>query len=108
MNSTMSIGQARKMVEQLKIEASLCRIKVGGTLSLSSWPDRAVCPQTSGCLSHALRMKDASPLPLTPSGREGVPGSVRRGVPRPLWGRREGKTVLRAGKLQSLSGVLVG
>lgn len=31
-NSTMSIGQARKMVEQLKIEASLCRIKVGGTL----------------------------------------------------------------------------
>lgn len=36
MNSTMSIGQARKMVEQLKIEASLCRIKVGGTrLSLA-------------------------------------------------------------------------
>jgi guanine nucleotide-binding protein G(I)/G(S)/G(O) subunit gamma-3 len=32
-NSTMSIGQARKMVEQLKIEASLCRIKVGGTLA---------------------------------------------------------------------------
>lgn len=32
-NSTMSIGQARKMVEQLKIEASLCRIKVGETLT---------------------------------------------------------------------------
>ena len=32
-NSTMSIGQARKMVEQLKIEASLCRIKVGATLA---------------------------------------------------------------------------
>lgn len=43
-NSTMSIGQARKMVEQLKIEASLCRIKVGGTLAGSpiSWPGRAV------------------------------------------------------------------
>lgn len=41
-NSTMSIGQARKMVEQLKIEASLCRIKVGGTLALISWPGLAV------------------------------------------------------------------
>ena len=37
MNSTMSIGQARKMVEQLKIEASLCRIKVGGALDPISW-----------------------------------------------------------------------
>lgn len=36
-NSTMSIGQARKMVEQLKIEASLCRIKVGGALDPISW-----------------------------------------------------------------------
>lgn len=38
MNSTMSIGQARKMVEQLKIEASLCRIKVGATLAPTSSP----------------------------------------------------------------------
>ncbi|TNN82784.1 Guanine nucleotide-binding protein G(I)/G(S)/G(O) subunit gamma-3 [Liparis tanakae] len=27
-NSAMSVGQARKLVEQLKIEASFCRIKV--------------------------------------------------------------------------------
>ncbi len=27
-NSSMSVGQARKLVEQLKIEASFCRIKV--------------------------------------------------------------------------------
>jgi len=27
-NSAMSAGQARKLVEQLKIEASFCRIKV--------------------------------------------------------------------------------
>lgn len=36
-NSTMSIGQARKMVEQLKIEASLCRIKVGGDPAAQTW-----------------------------------------------------------------------
>lgn len=47
-NSTMSIGQARKMVEQLKIEASLCRIKVGGTLDPISCPSCAVGSQTSG------------------------------------------------------------
>lgn len=37
-NSTMSIGQARKMVEQLKIEASLCRIKVGAAARGSTSP----------------------------------------------------------------------
>lgn len=31
MNSTMSVGHARKLVEQLKIEASFCRIRVGKT-----------------------------------------------------------------------------
>lgn len=46
-NSTMSIGQARKMVEQLKIEASLCRIKVGGALD-PSWQGCTVDCQTSG------------------------------------------------------------
>lgn len=35
-NSTMSVGQARKLVEQLKIEASFCRIKVRQSLLLRS------------------------------------------------------------------------
>lgn len=32
-NTTMSVGQARKLVEQLKIEASFCRIKASKTSS---------------------------------------------------------------------------
>lgn len=44
-NSTMSIGQARKMVEQLKIEASLCRIKVGGALDPISWQPVSQVPK---------------------------------------------------------------
>lgn len=35
-NSTMSVGQARKLVEQLKIEASFCRIKVRQSMFLRS------------------------------------------------------------------------
>lgn len=43
MNSTMSVGQARKLVEQLKIEASFCRIKVKHTAArLTFRRDKAV------------------------------------------------------------------
>ncbi|KAK9391131.1 guanine nucleotide-binding protein GI/GS/GO subunit gamma-3 [Crotalus adamanteus] len=43
-NSTMSIGQARKMVEQLKIEASMCRIKVSkAAADLMTYCDAHVC-----------------------------------------------------------------
>lgn len=39
-NSTMSVGQARKLVEQLKIEASFCRIKVRQSEHLPSRIDK--------------------------------------------------------------------
>ncbi|KAG5285093.1 hypothetical protein AALO_G00034000 [Alosa alosa] len=43
-NSTMSVGQARKLVEQLKIEASFCRIKVSkAAADLMAYCDAHVC-----------------------------------------------------------------
>ncbi|XP_061660286.1 uncharacterized protein si:dkey-175m17.7 [Syngnathoides biaculeatus] len=43
-NSTMSVGQARKLVEQLKIEASFCRIKVSkAAADLMAYCDAHTC-----------------------------------------------------------------
>ncbi|XP_061608674.1 uncharacterized protein si:dkey-175m17.7 [Phyllopteryx taeniolatus] len=43
-NSTMSVGQARKLVEQLKIEASFCRIKVSkAAADLMAYCDAHAC-----------------------------------------------------------------
>ncbi|CAK6449632.1 unnamed protein product [Pipistrellus nathusii] len=54
-NSTMSIGQARKMVEQLKIEASLCRIKVS----------KAAADLMSYCDAHACEDPLITPVPTS-------------------------------------------
>lgn len=74
-NSTMSIGQARKMVEQLKIEASLCRIKVGATLAPISPPG----------LSCRFAITPPTPkkmlLFLTPRGQRQKLGFVSKVVP---------------------------
>uniref|UniRef100_A0A3B3QV19 Guanine nucleotide-binding protein subunit gamma n=1 Tax=Paramormyrops kingsleyae TaxID=1676925 RepID=A0A3B3QV19_9TELE len=45
-NSTMSVGQARKLVEQLKIEASMCRIKVSkAAADLMAYCDAHACEE---------------------------------------------------------------
>lgn len=62
-NSTMSIGQARKMVEQLKIEASLCRIKVGATLA-------SISSSGLSCRFYKPWKKDASFLDILRSEAE--------------------------------------
>ncbi|OWK17190.1 hypothetical protein Celaphus_00013374 [Cervus elaphus hippelaphus] len=54
-NSTMSIGQARKMVEQLKIEASLCRIKVS----------KAAADLMTYCDAHACEDPLITPVPTS-------------------------------------------
>ncbi|XP_057582597.1 guanine nucleotide-binding protein G(I)/G(S)/G(O) subunit gamma-3 isoform X1 [Hippopotamus amphibius kiboko] len=54
-NSTMSIGQARKMVEQLKIEASLCRIKVS----------KAATDLMTYCDAHACEDPLITPVPTS-------------------------------------------
>ncbi|XP_061461943.1 guanine nucleotide-binding protein G(I)/G(S)/G(O) subunit gamma-3 isoform X1 [Rhineura floridana] len=54
-NSTMSIGQARKMVEQLKIEASMCRIKVS----------KAAADLMTYCDAHACEDPLITPVPTS-------------------------------------------
>ncbi|XP_023420071.1 guanine nucleotide-binding protein G(I)/G(S)/G(O) subunit gamma-3 isoform X1 [Cavia porcellus] len=63
-NSTMSIGQARKMVEQLKIEASLCRIKCrqpppGDQVS------KAAADLMTYCDAHACEDPLITPVPTS-------------------------------------------
>lgn len=71
-NSTMSIGQARKMVEQLKIEASLCRIKVGGMRVRDAPAPR--CPRLGGGRPGRRRGQRRAGLGSHPSRRPGVQG----------------------------------
>ncbi|KAG5843895.1 hypothetical protein ANANG_G00155750 [Anguilla anguilla] len=54
-NSTMSVGQARKLVEQLKIEASMCRIKVS----------KAAADLMAYCDAHACEDPLISPVPTS-------------------------------------------
>lgn len=54
-NSTMSIGQARKLVEQLKIEASMCRIKVS----------KAAADLMTYCDSHTCEDPLITPVPTS-------------------------------------------
>nr|XP_006642821.2 PREDICTED: guanine nucleotide-binding protein G(I)/G(S)/G(O) subunit gamma-3 [Lepisosteus oculatus] len=55
LNSTMSIGQARKLVEQLKIEASMCRIKVS----------KAAADLMAYCDAHACEDPLITPVPTS-------------------------------------------
>uniref|UniRef100_A0AAZ3QE46 Guanine nucleotide-binding protein subunit gamma n=11 Tax=Clupeocephala TaxID=186625 RepID=A0AAZ3QE46_ONCTS len=54
-NSTMSVGQARKLVEQLKIEASFCRIKVS----------KAAADLMAYCDAHAIEDPLITPVPTS-------------------------------------------
>ncbi|OWK51008.1 guanine nucleotide-binding protein G(I)/G(S)/G(O) subunit gamma-3 [Lonchura striata] len=54
-SSTLSVGQARKMVEQLKIEASLCRVKVS----------KAAAELLSYCEAHACEDPLLTPVPTS-------------------------------------------
>ncbi|XP_035636734.1 guanine nucleotide-binding protein G(I)/G(S)/G(O) subunit gamma-3-like isoform X1 [Oncorhynchus keta] len=54
-NSTMSVGQARKLVEQLKIEASFCRIKVS----------KAAADLMAYCDNHAIEDPLITPVPTS-------------------------------------------
>ncbi|CAJ0936665.1 unnamed protein product [Ranitomeya imitator] len=54
-NSTLSIGQARKLVEQLKIEASMCRIKVS----------KAASDLMAFCDAHACEDPLITPVPTS-------------------------------------------
>ncbi|KAJ8281644.1 hypothetical protein COCON_G00041630 [Conger conger] len=54
-NSTMSVGQARKLVEQLKIEASMCRIKVS----------KAAADLMAYCDAHACEDPLITPVPTS-------------------------------------------
>ncbi|KAI1898691.1 hypothetical protein AGOR_G00074980 [Albula goreensis] len=55
LNSNMSVGQARKLVEQLKIEASMCRIKVS----------KAAADLMAYCDAHACEDPLITPVPTS-------------------------------------------
>ncbi|XP_053824072.1 guanine nucleotide-binding protein G(I)/G(S)/G(O) subunit gamma-3 isoform X1 [Vidua chalybeata] len=81
-SSTLSVGQARKMVEQLKIEASLCRVKVAlgvpgvfpgipggfGGSSCDFWGSqvsKAAAELLSYCEAHACEDPLLTPVPTS-------------------------------------------